>query len=59
MFLFKINKSFVCSFLLCLLKGNISASSWRRRTRTKNKALHRLLARPKATIPHSYHVQSL
>lgn len=53
------------------LKGNTLASSWRRRTRTRNKALHPLLARPKRPThtpnththirthltSHSYHVQ--
>lgn len=62
---------FSLSFLT--LKGNTLASSWRRRTRTRNKALHPSLARPKRdththtpnTHPHtqthltshSYHVQ--
>lgn len=32
---------------LLTLKGNTLASSWRRRTRTRNKALHPSLARPK------------
>lgn len=53
------------------LKGNTLASSWRRRTRTRNKALHPSLARPKRPThtpnththirthltSHSYHVQ--
>lgn len=56
---------------LLTLKGNTLASSWRRRTRTRNKALHPSLARPKRdthtpnththiqthVTSHSYHVQ--
>lgn len=55
------------SLSLLTLKGNTLASSWRRRTRTRNKALHPSLARPKRPThtpntqthltSHSYHVQ--
>lgn len=64
----KIYRNSILYFLSFLtLKGNTLASSWRRRTRTRNKALHPSLARPKRPThtpntqthltSHSYHVQ--